>query len=84
MLKTDDELKKSDGFVDHILKRLKKQTPFSLDFNSIHKIDQEIIRIKKNKKKAAQDAFVGHFASVKENMINKINYNAKTDVFGFS
>ena len=83
MFKTNDELKKSDGFVEHIVTRLKKQTRFSLDFNSIHKIDQEIIRIQKNEKKAAQDAFVGHLASVKENMINKINYNAKTDIFGF-
>lgn len=83
MFKTNDELKKSDGFVEHIVTRLKKQTRFSLDFNSIHKIDKEIIRIQKNEKKAAQDAFVGHLASVKENMINKINYNAKTDIFGF-
>ncbi len=83
MFKTDDELKTSDGFVDHIVKRLKKQTRFSLDFNSIHKIYQEIIRIKKSKKKTTQDAFVGHLALVKENMTNKINYNIKTDVFGF-
>jgi hypothetical protein len=51
MFKTDNELKTSDGFVDHIVKRLRKQTRFSLDFKSIHKIDQEIIRIKKVRRK---------------------------------
>jgi hypothetical protein len=40
-------------------------------------------RIMKNEKKAAQDEFIDHLAAVKENMINKINYNAKTDIFNF-
>lgn len=83
MFKAEDDLKKNSDFVQHIITRLKKQTRFSLDFNSIHKIDQEIGRIMKNEKKAAQNELIGHLASVKENMINKINYNAKTDIFGF-
>ena len=83
MFKPGDELKKHEDFVRHIITRLKKQTRFSLDFNSIHKLNQEMKRIQKNEKKAAQDELLGHLASVKENMINKINYNAKTDIFNF-
>lgn len=83
MFTPGDELDKQEEFVRHIVTRLKKQTRFSLDFNSVHKLDQEMARIKKNEKKAAQDAFIDHLASVRENMINKINYNAKTDIFNF-
>ena len=83
MFKPGEELKKHEDFVRHIITRLKKQTRFSLDFNSIHKLNQEMKRIQKNEKKAAQDELLGHLASVKENMINKINYNAKTDIFNF-
>ena len=76
-------MKKHEDFVRHIITRLKKQTRFSLDFNSIHKINQEIKQITRIEKKAAQEELLGHLASVKENIINKINYNAKTDVFSF-
>ena len=47
MFKSEEETK-SEDFVQHIVTRLKKQTRFSLDFNSIFKIDQEIKRIMKN------------------------------------
>jgi hypothetical protein len=83
MFKPGEDLSKQEDFVRHIVTRLKKQTRFSLDFNSVHKINQEMKRIMKNEKKAAQDILIGHLASVKENMINKINYNAKTDIFNF-
>ena len=83
MFKKGTDLRKQEDFVRHIVTRLKKQTRFSLDFNSIHKINQEMKRIVKNEKKAAQNEFLGHLVSVKENMINKINYNAKTDIFNF-
>lgn len=83
MFKPGDELKKHEDFVKHIITRLKKQTRFSLDFNSIHKINQEMKRIQAREKKAAQRVLLDHLASVKENMINKINYNAKTDIFRF-
>jgi hypothetical protein len=83
MFKPGEELKKHEDFVRHIIARLKKQTRFSLDFNSIHKLNQEMERIQKNEKKAVQDKLLGHLLSVKENMINKSNYNAKTDIFNF-
>lgn len=83
MFKPGEELKKHEDFVRHIIARLKKQTRFSLDFNSIHKLNQEMMRIQKNEKKAVQDKLLGHLLSVKENMINKSNYNAKTDIFNF-
>lgn len=83
MFRPGDELKKHETFVRQIMTRLKKQTRFSLDFNSIFKLNQEINRIKKNEKKNVQDIFLPHLQSVKDNMVSKINYNAKTDIFGF-
>lgn len=83
MFKPGEDLKKHEDFVRHIITRLKKQTRFSLDFNSVFKINQEMKRIKKNEKKEVQDHLINHLVSVKENMISKINYNAKTDIFSF-
>ena len=83
MFKPGDDLKKHEEFVRHIITRLKKQTRFSLDFNSVYKINKEMKRIMKNEKKAAQNELIDHLALVKENMKNKINYNAKTDIFNF-
>ncbi|MBA2405821.1 MAG: hypothetical protein H0V66_13680 [Bdellovibrionales bacterium] len=83
MFKPGDGLAKEQEFVRHIITRLKKQTRFSLDYNSIHKINQEMKRVQKNEKKDFKNELLDHLASVKENMINKINYNAKTDIFNF-
>ena len=83
MFKPGDELKNQETFVKQILTRMKKQTRFSLDFNAIYKINQEMKRIEQNEKKAIKTKLLPHLAEVKENMINKINYNAKTDIFQF-
>ena len=83
MFKPGEELKKHEDFVKHIMTRMKKQTRFSLDFNAIFKINQEIKRIANNEKPVIQERLIGHLTQVKENMVNKINYNAKTDIFQF-
>lgn len=83
MFKPGDELKNQEIFVKQIMTRMKKQTRFSLDFNAIYKINQEIKRIQQNEKGPIKSKLVPHLAEVKENMINKINYNAKTDIFQF-
>lgn len=82
MFKPGKDLKKHEEFVDQIVTRMKKQTRFSLDFNTIYKINQEIRRILREKKEV-QAKFLPHLASVRENMTTKINYNAKTDIFNF-
>lgn len=83
MFKPGDELKKQETFVKQIVTRMKKQTRFSLDFNAIFKINQEIKRIEQNEKKPIKEKLVPHLAEVRSNMISKINYNAKTDIFQF-
>lgn len=83
MFKPGDELKKHEDFVRQILTRMKKQTRFSLDFNAIFKINQEIKRIEQNEKPVIKKLLVPHLSEVRENMISKINYNAKTDIFQF-
>ena len=83
MFKPGDDLKKHAEFVQHILTRMKKQTRFSLDFNAIFKINQEIKRIAHNEKPVIKNLLIPHLTEVKENMVNKINYNAKTDIFQF-
>jgi tetratricopeptide (TPR) repeat protein len=82
MFRPGNELKKHEEFTRQIVTRMKKQTRFSLDFNSIYKINQEMKRILKEKKQI-QHKLIPHLASVRENMITKINYNAKTDIFQF-
>lgn len=83
MFRRDEELNKEGDFVDQILTRMKKQTRFSLDFNAIFKIDQEMKRIDQNEKSVIKDKLLPHLKEVKENLITKINYNAKTDIFQF-
>jgi len=83
MFRPDEELIKEGDFVDQILTRMKKQTRFSLDFNAIFKIEQEIKRIEQNEKGVIKDKLLPHLKEVKENLITKINYNAKTDIFQF-
>lgn len=83
MFKSSEELKNHEEFVRQIMTRLKKQTRFSLDFNSIYKINQEMKRITHNEKEIIQKKLLGHLMEVKINMINKINYNAKNDIFEF-
>lgn len=83
MLKDDSELAGDKEFVNQILVRMKKQTRFSLDFNAIHKIKQEIARLEQNEKGPIKSKLVPHLAEVRDNMVAKINYNAKTDIFQF-
>lgn len=83
MFRPGNDLKNSEDFVKKIITRMKKQTRFSLDFNAIYKIDLEIKRIEQNEKGPIKSKLVPHLKEVKENMIAKINYNAKTDIFQF-
>ncbi len=83
MFKPQDEIKDQKEFFQQILTRMKKQTRFSLDFNSIHRIDQEILQIKRNETPLIRDKLLSHLFEVKTNLVSKINYNAKTDIFQF-
>jgi hypothetical protein len=83
MFKPGKDLQKHQIFVRQILTRMKKQTRFSLDFNAIFKIKQEMKRIIRNEKGPIKKKLLPHLASVRDNMISKINYNAKTDIFDF-
>jgi hypothetical protein len=83
MFKSEEELLKQEEFVKQIMTRMKKQTRFSLDFNAIFKINQEMARIEQNEKGLIKQKLLPHLSEVKENMMSKINYNAKTDIFQF-
>jgi hypothetical protein len=83
MFRPGEELKKQEEFVRQIVTRMKKQTRFSLDFNAIHKINQEMKRIEQNEKSIIKEKLLPHLLEVKANMVSKINYNAKTDIFEF-
>lgn len=83
MFKKSEDLAKQEKFVQDIITRMKKQTRFSLDFNAIHKITTEMKRIEQNEKKVIKQKLLPHLQEVKDNMIAKINYNAKTDIFQF-
>ncbi len=83
MFSSTKELENQQDFVKQIVTRIKKQTRFSLDFNTIHKVDREMELIKKYESPAAQKEFLSHLESIRENMVNKINFNAKTEIFNF-
>jgi hypothetical protein len=83
MFTPGDDLKNLEIFVKQIMTRMKKQTRFSLDFNAVHKLDQEMKRIEQNEKSAIKEKLLPHLVEVKENMVSKINFNAKTDIFQF-
>src|SRR5690606_4635530 len=82
MFKENEDLK-HEVFVRHIMTRLKKEIRFSLDFNTIHKLNLEMQAVNRTEKGEARAKLLGHLAEVRENMVNKINYNAKTRVFEF-
>jgi tetratricopeptide (TPR) repeat protein len=84
MFNPGEELKNNAEFVRQIITRMKKQTRFSLDFNTIHKINKEVKKVKAaGLSKKEEDYLLSHLGEVKTNMIAKINYNAKTDIFQF-
>jgi hypothetical protein len=83
LFRAPEELEKHTDFVRHILTRLKKQTRFSLDFNTVFKLNQEIERIKGSSEIKNKQGMIEHLLAVKENMIIKMNYNAKKDIFEF-
>jgi hypothetical protein len=83
MFKHEMESKDIEDFAFKIVTRLKKQTRFSLDFNTIYKINKEIEVIHRTEDQALKRKLLPHLNLVKENIISKINYNAKEDIFNF-
>jgi hypothetical protein len=83
MYKPGADLKTHEDFVHHIITRMKKETRFSLDFNAIFKINQEMKLIAYAEKGEKRQKLLDHLAEVKSNIIAKINYNAKSDIFDF-
>lgn len=81
MFKPSSEKPMNEAFVKKIMVRLKKQVRFSLDFNSITKINKEIKLITQNETPEEQKRLLIHLNQVKENLVQKINYHAKEDVF---
>ncbi len=70
-----------DDFVKKIMVRLKKQVRFSLDFNTVRRINAEVNLIMKTETPQVQKELLVHLNQVKENLVQKINYHAKEDVF---
>lgn len=83
LFKTPEDVKSSETFLNQLLTRLKKQTRFSLDFNAVYKLNQEIKRITSNEKKLVRKKLLPHLLEVKSNLESKINFNAKKDLFDF-
>ncbi len=83
MFRPEADLKTQEDFVRQIVIRMKKQTRFSLDFNAIHKLTLEEKRIAQTEKPLIRSKLLPHLEEVKSNMMAKINYNSKTDIFQF-
>lgn len=78
-----DGFNANEEFVRKIFTRIKKQIRFSLDSNTIYKLNKEINTIHAQESKEVQLELMPHLADVRENIKTKINYNAKKDIFDF-
>jgi hypothetical protein len=65
------------------LARIKKQTRFSFDFNTIYKVRNEIKRIEKGERIQKQKKLLEHLSEILVNLEAKINYNVKNDIIHF-
>jgi tetratricopeptide (TPR) repeat protein len=83
LFKASDDFGQDGEFVKQIMTRMKKQTRFSLDFNALHKLEIEINRIEQNENQQIKEKLLPHLRNVRENIMSKINYNAKTELFEF-
>ncbi len=81
MFNSKSESKIENDFVKKIVVRLKKQVRFSLDQNTIRRLTNEINLIAKNESPDVQKKLIPHLKEARENLIQKINYFAKEDVF---
>ena len=81
MFSPKDETIIKDDFVKKIFVRLKKQVRFSLDQATIRRLTNEINVVKKNESPDKQKKILTHLVSARDNLIQKINYYAKEDVF---
>jgi hypothetical protein len=73
----------STSFIKHLLARIKKQTRFSFDFNTIYKVRNEIKRIEKGERIQKQKKLLEHLSEILVNLEAKINYNVKNDIIHF-
>jgi hypothetical protein len=81
MFRPKSEVVLNDDFVKKIIVRLKKQVRFSLDQNTIRRLTNEMNLINKNEKPQDKKNLLKHLGQVRENLIQKINYHAKEDIF---
>lgn len=82
-LTSEEGFDAKNEFVKKITTRLKKQIRFSLDSNTIYKINKELNSIHATEPKQVQLELMPHLADVRDNIKSKINYNAKKDIFDF-
>lgn len=81
MFKPKSEETLNNDFLKKIVVRLKKQVRFSLDQNTIRRLTNEMNLISKTESAQNKKKLLAHLGQVRENLIQKINYHAKEDIF---
>jgi hypothetical protein len=83
LFRKEKELKGYEDFVRQIVTRMKKQSRFQMGFKQIKMLNKEINRIKKKENAQVQKIFLPHLRAIRSNLVSKMDYFAKKDIFLF-
>lgn len=83
LFRKEKELKGYEDFVRQIVTRMKKQSRFQSGFRQIKMLNKEISRIRKKENAQVQKIFLPHLRAIRSNLVSKMDYFAKKDIFLF-
>lgn len=83
LFRKEKELKGYEDFVRQIVTRMKKQARFQNGFKQIKMLNREISRIRKKENAQVQKIFLPHLRAIRSNLVSKMDYFAKKDIFLF-
>lgn len=83
LFRKEKELKGFETFVKQIVTRMKKQSRFQNGFKQIKMLNKEIARIRKKENPKVQKIFLPHLRAIRSNLVSKMDYFAKKDIFLF-
>jgi hypothetical protein len=81
MFRREEELKKYEDFIRHLIVRMKKQHRYSAGFHQIKLLNSEINRVKKSEKPEVQSILLPHLMAVRSNIVTKLDNWVKLELF---
>jgi len=83
LFRKEKELKGYEDFVRQMVTRMKKQSRFQSGFKQIKMLNKEISQIRKRENAKVQKIFLPHLRAIRSNLVAKMDYFAKKDIFLF-